>query len=115
MVLVLIGNTLVLHSIAGDEALRDASTQFARGYAQDAICTKVAIANHEAYQCSLAGANLLGRSVSGNAVFLRASANVFPVFCVATTDSAARDVLNNPHSTYSEKLYAPRVLAQENE
>jgi hypothetical protein len=113
--LVLIGNTVLLHLIDGDDAFQEASTQFARGYAQSTHCAKAAIANHNAYQCTLAGANLLGHSVSGNAIFVRASSNVFPVFCVATTDSSARDILNNQHSTYLQKTYARQVLAQEDE
>ena len=113
--LVLVGNSLVLHFGDNDDAFRAAATQFARNYAQSANCTKTTIANHSAYQCNLAGGNLLGRAVSGNAVFLRDSSNIFPVFCVANTDSWARDTLNNAYASWQQKARARQILAQEDQ
>jgi len=111
--MVMVGTSLVLHFGDSDDAFRDAAAQFARNYAQSANCTKTSIANHSAYQCTLAGGNLIGRAVSGTAVFLRDSKNIFPVFCVANTDSWARDTLNDPDATWQDKARARRVLAQE--
>lgn len=113
--LVLAGNSIVTHWGNSDDAFLDAVTQFAHGYADSANCTKTTVANHNAYQCSLAGARLLGHSVSGNAVFIAGSSHIFPVFCMAGTDSRARDVVNDPHSTYQQKMHAKQVLAQEDE
>ena len=47
---------------ASDDAFEDAATQFARGYAPSANCTKTTVAKHNAYQCGLAAANLLGHT-----------------------------------------------------
>lgn len=113
--LVLVGNPIVLPWGNNDDAFRDAATQFSRGYAPSAHCTKIALANRSAYQCSLAGANLQGRPISGSATFILDSSHIFPVFCVAATDSRARDILNEPHSSYRSKMNARQVLAQEEE
>jgi hypothetical protein len=111
--LVLIGNPIVLGFGSSDDAFHDSATQFASGYAPSAHCNQVTVRDHGAYQCSLAGANLLGRSVSGNAWFLLDSGHIFPIFCVGPTDSGARDILNDPNSTYRSKMSAQRVLAQQ--
>lgn len=112
--LTLVGNSIILQGDT-DDAFRDASVQFARNYAQSANCTQTTVANHNAYQCMLAGANLAGRSVGGTALFLRDARNLYPLFCVATTDSNARDVLNNQYASYLQKMHARQVLAQETE
>jgi hypothetical protein len=113
--LVLVGNPVVLSTASDDEAFRDMASKFARIYAQSATCTQASVENRKAYQCGLAGAKLLGHSVSGNAVFVRGQSNIVPVFCVAFTDSRARDVLNDPYSSSSMKQWARDVLAHEDE
>jgi len=113
--LVMIGTPLVVHFGDSDDAFGDASTQFARNYAQSATCTKTTYANHSAYQCGLAGGKLAGRDVGGKAIFLRDSSNIFPVLCVANTDTWARDTLKNPYSTLQAKAHARQVLAQQEE
>jgi len=113
--LVLVGNPLVLSPASGDDAFRDAASQFAHTYAQSATCTQTSIDSRKAYQCGLAGAKLLGHSVSGNAVFVRGADHIVPVFCVAYTDSRARDVVNDPHANSSMKQWARDVLAHEDE
>ncbi len=115
MPLVLVGSTLVLQPATSDDAFRDAATKFTSGYEGSAQCSKTTLANHDAYQCGLAGAKLLGHSVSGTALFIRGGGNIFPVFCVANSDSHARDILNDPNSTPSEKMWAKRNLTQEEE
>jgi hypothetical protein len=113
--LVLAGNPVVLSAASDDDAFRQMASQFAHVYAQSATCTQTSLANRKAYQCGLAGAKLLGHSVSGKAVFVRGSHSVVPVFCVAFTDSRARDVLNDPHSSSSMKRWAQESLAHEDE
>jgi len=112
--LVLAGSPIVQH-LEGDDAFHDAATQFARAYSPSANCTKTTIVGRNAYQCSLAGANLLGHSVSGNAVLVRGTSGILPVLCVANTESRARDMLNNPHATYKQKKYAREVMAHEDQ
>ena len=114
MPLVMVGNTLVLETTS-DDAFRDAAKQFVSGYGGTTSCSKTSLANHGAYQCNLAGARLAGHSVSGTALFIRGTGNIFPVFCVANGDSQARDTLNDPTSSYSQKMWARRTLAQEDE
>lgn len=111
--LVLVGNPIVIKFGQNEEAFREAATQFARTYLQSAKCAQTTLANHSAYQCGLAGANLLGHSVSGQAVVIRGSVNIFPVMCVAPTDSRARDILNNPHSSYASKTNARLAIEHE--
>jgi hypothetical protein len=96
-----------------DAAFHDAAVQFASLYLMSAKCTKTTVAEHDAYQCGLAGANLIGRRVSGNAMFVRVAGNIYPIFCTAPTDSRERDILNDPHSSYQDKLYARANLDRE--
>jgi hypothetical protein len=113
--IVMAGTPVVLRSDVSDDAFRDAAIQFARGYAQSATCTKTALGSYNAYQCGLAGANLGGHTVSGNAMFVQSSNNMFPVFCVASTDSRARDLFNDPHSTFRQKQSARQVMDREDQ
>jgi hypothetical protein len=113
--LVLVGNPVVLPAADGDEAFHDMATKIARIYAQSSTCTQSTVAGRKAYQCGLAGASLLGRRVSGSAVFVRGSLNIVPVFCVAPTESRARDTFNNAHSNYQQKQWARDVMDQEDE
>ncbi|HLW85933.1 MAG TPA: hypothetical protein VKR60_12020 [Candidatus Sulfotelmatobacter sp.] len=113
--LVLVGNPVVLPPGSGDDAFGDAASQIAHIYAPSATCTPATVAGHKAYQCGLAGATLLGRKVGGNAVFVRGSRNMIPVFCVAPTDSRARDMYNNPHSNSRQKAYAKQVMEREDQ
>jgi len=112
---VLVGNPMVLKFGQNEDAFREAATQFAHTYLQSAKCAQATIANHNAYQCDLAGANLLGHPVSGQAVVIKGSSNIFPVMCVAPTDSRARDVLNSPTSSYSMKRSARLALEREDQ
>ena len=113
--IVLLGTALVDHFPSNDAFLQDTATQLTRLYTESAKCTKTSTANHGASQCGLAAATLLGQRVSGNAVFVRALGNIYPVFCVTATDSRAREILNNPHSNYHEKAWARESLAREDE
>jgi hypothetical protein len=112
---ILVGTPMVFQWGDNEGAFLDASTKVARLYSQSAKCSKITVAEHTAYQCNLAGANLLGRTVSGNAVFVKGSHNIYPVFCVAPTDSRARDVLNDPHSSFKAKAYAKEALDREDQ
>lgn len=112
--LVLAGSPILQH-MEGDDAFHDAATQFARAYAPSANCTKTTVVGRNAYQCSLAGANLLGHSVSGNAVLVQGTIGIVPVLCVANTESRARDILNNPHASYKAKKYAREVMEHEDQ
>ena len=111
--MVLVGNPIVLKFGLNDDAFREAANQFAHTYLASAKCAPASVSKHSAYQCGLAGANLLGQSVSGQAVIVRGSSNLFPVLCVAPTDSRARDILNNPRSTYAAKTNARSTLEHE--
>jgi len=108
--LILLAKPVALTGENGDAAFHDAATQFAHVYSQSARCTRTTLGNHEAYQCKIEAANLLGQRVSGNAIFLRGSGNVYPVFCLSPTDSRARDIVNDPHSTPSQKTSARQTL-----
>jgi len=110
--LIFVGNPVVLQSGKNDDAFADASTQLARAYSQSAKCAKTILANYSAYQCTLAGASLLGRSVSGNAVFVRGSNKIIPVFCVAPTSSRERDTLNDAHASDQPKRDAQESLTR---
>jgi hypothetical protein len=111
----LIGAPIVGHWENNEDAFQEAATQFARQYAQSSKCTKASVDSHGSYQCTLAAANLLGRRVSGNAILVRGSGNIYPVVCVAPTDSRSRDILNDPSSTVSLKIAARRSLDREEE
>ncbi len=111
--MVFVGNTVVLSG--GDDAFNDTATQFAKHYAQSATCTKATIAEHEAYRCGLAEATLQGHSVGGNAVFVRVANNVYPLMCLATTESHARDIANSANASVNQKVHARQVVAQEDE
>jgi hypothetical protein len=112
--LVLAGTPIVLH-LENDDAFAEASRQFAHGYSESANCTKTRVAGHNAYQCSLAGARLLGHSVSGNVVLVQGAGGILPVLCVANTESRARDILNDPRASYKAKKYARAVMAHEDQ
>jgi len=112
--LVLAGTPVGLH-FGSDDAFREAAIQFAHIYAPSASCTQTTLANRAVYQCGLAGANLLRQRVSGNALFLQGSGSVVPVFCVASTDSRARDIFNDPHSTLQQKKSARQIMDQEDQ
>jgi len=110
--MVLVGDPLVLHA-AGEEAFHDTANQFVRPYAPSATCAQATVAHQGAYQCSLAGANVLGHLVSGSAVLVHISDTVYPVLCGASGDSRVRDTLNDPRSSYAQKAQARRLLDQE--
>jgi hypothetical protein len=96
--IVLLGTPIVAHFEDSDVAFQDAATQFSHLYAQSASCAKATIANHSAYECGLAVANLVGQRVSGNAVFVRSLGKIYPVFCVAPSDSGTRDYMNGTNN-----------------
>lgn len=110
--LVFVGNAIVIHE-PGEDALNDVATQFVKHYAQSVTCNKSTVAGHPAYSCGLAAANLQGHSVGGNAIFVRIANNVYPLMCVATTESSARDTVNDPHASLKAKLRARQVLVEE--
>jgi hypothetical protein len=109
----LVGTPIAVHWKNNDDAFRDAATQFARLYAQSASCTKTTIADHAAYQCGLAAANLLETRVAGNAVFVLGSGNMYPVFCVAPSESQSRDILNDPNANSGTKEWSRKTLDRE--
>ncbi len=111
--MVLVGTPVVDRWAGSDAAFEEAATRFARLYAQSSNCTKTSIASHDAYQCSLAAASLLSQQVSGNAVFVRAAGYMYPVLCVAPTESSARDTLNNARSNSAAKGSARQSLDHE--
>jgi hypothetical protein len=112
-VVVLVGTPMVFAWGGSDTAFHDAAVQFAGLYLPSAKCTKTTLSEHAAYQCGLAGANLLGRHISGNAMFVQVGGNIYPIFCAAPTDSRARDILNDPHSSFRDKQYAREALERE--
>lgn len=113
--IILVGSPIVAHFGASDDAFHDAATQFVRVYAQSANCTKATVAKRSAYQCSMAAANLTGQLVGGNAVFVMGSGVMYPVFCVAPSDSNLRDYINNKHTTEGSKQLAEEGLGKEND
>jgi hypothetical protein len=110
---VMVGNPLVDHWGDSDDAFHDAAVHFAKIYAPTSVCSKTTVANHQAYECSLAGARLVDTSVSGNAVFVKAAGHIYPVFCVAKTESSARDTLNNPNANPYLKVDAKVQVERE--
>lgn len=113
--IVLIGTPIAVHFQNNDAAFEDTATQFSHLYAQTASCSKTTVANHNAYQCGLAAANLMGTRVSGNAVFVLGSGSVYPVFCVVPSDSMARDVLNNKYGSTRTKEGWQKNLSREDD
>jgi hypothetical protein len=111
--IILVGSPIVAHFGASDDAFHDAATQFVRVYAQSANCTKATVAKHSAYQCGMAAANLSGQLVGGNAVFVMGAGVIYPVFCVAPTDSNLRDYINNKHTSEGPKQLAEEGLGKE--
>ena len=111
--LVLVGTPMAARWENDDAAFEETVTKFAHLYSESAHCAKVTIANHTAYQCGLAAANLLGSQVSGNAVFMMAAGNIYPVFCVSPTDSRSRDLLNNARASSSVKDWSRENLDRE--
>ena len=114
-VVVLVGTPMVFAWGGSDTAFHDAAAQFAGLYLPSAKCTKTTLSEHAAYQCGLAGASLLGRHISGNALFVQVGGNIYPVFCAAPTDSRERDILNDPHSSFRDKQFAKTALEREDQ
>ena len=110
---VLVGVPIVAHFGNNDDAFQDAATQFVRVYAQSANCSKATVASHEAYQCSMAAANLQGQHMSGNAVFVMGAGVIYPVFCVVPSDSSTRDYINSKRTNAVSKQYAEESLGRE--
>jgi len=110
---VLVGTPVAVHWQNNDDAFHDAATQFARLYAQSANCTKTTIADHAAYRCGLGAANLLDTRVSGNAVFVLGSGNIYPVLCVTPSESQSRDILNDPNANSGIKEWSRKNLDRE--
>jgi hypothetical protein len=114
-VVVLAGTPMVSAWGNNDTAFHDAAVQFASLYLTSAKCTKTTYGEHAAYQCGLAGASLLGRHISGNAMFVQVGGYIYPVFCAAPTDSRERDILNDPNSTFRDKQNARAALEREDQ
>jgi len=112
--MVLLGTPVVAHFENNDTAFQETALKFAHLYADQANCTKGTVAGHDAYQCGLAVANLLGQRVTGNAVFVRSLGNIYPVFCVTPSDSNSRDFINTT-PTYYNKAWAEKSLQKETE
>ncbi len=112
--IVLLGTPIVAHFENNDAAFQDAATQFSHLYAQSASCTKATVANHNAYQCGMAAATLLGQHVAGNAVFVRSSGNIYPVFCLAPSDSHTRDWMNDTNNAVV-KSWGAKSLQREDD
>jgi len=113
--IVLVGTPIVARWGNNEEAFQDAANQFARLYAQSANCTKTKVADHGAYECSMAAATLLGERVTGNAVFVRSAGNVYPLFCMTPSESRARDTLNNKRVDRSTREWATENLGREDD
>jgi len=111
--IVLVGTPVVAHWGKDDDAFQDAVRHFARLYTPSANCTKTTVANHAAYQCGMAAATLLGGHVTGKAVFVRASGNMYPLFCLAPSDSRSRDLINSARADRRTKTWARESLDRE--
>lgn len=111
--ILLVGTPIIAHFGNNDDAFHDTATQFVHLYAQSANCSKATVDSHAAYQCSMAAGNLLGQVVGGNAVFVRASGYMYPVFCLAPTDSGSRDYINKENAI--AKQWARESLEREEE
>jgi hypothetical protein len=111
--LVLVGTPIAFHWQTNDAAFHDAAANFSHLYAPSSKCEKNTIENRAAYRCSLANASLSGTRVSGNAVFALGSDNIYPLFCVTTTDGQAHDILSDPHASNSAKQKARKALESE--
>lgn len=111
--IVLVGTPIVSRWENNDVAFQEAATKFSHLYAQSASCLKTTIAGHDAYQCGLAAANLLGQRVTGNAVFFHDTGRIYPVFCVTPSDSQSRDYINNTRVSSSMKDDARETLKRE--
>ena len=111
--IVLVGTPIVAQFGENEDAFQNTAAQFVHLYAQSSNCTKSSFDNHGAYECSMAAANLLGQLVSGNAIFVRAAGYVYPVFCVAPSDSRSRDLLNGKRVSANTKTWARESLDRE--
>lgn len=112
---VLLGTPLVVHFEDSDTAFRDEALKFSHVYSDEVTCTKATVANHRAYQCSMAVAKLLGNRVTGAAVLVRAGQSVYPVFCGTSADSNARDTLNGGGINWETRHDAEMRLATEHD
>jgi hypothetical protein len=113
--MVMVGNSVLFPGSNSDEAFEDYAARFARMYATSPGCTQTMAGGHTAYQCGLSSANLLGHVVSGTALFVRGSKSIFPVLCVAPTESWARDLYNSSNSTYRQKRWATQIMQKEDQ
>jgi hypothetical protein len=112
--IVLLGSPIVVNFAGNDSAFQEAATQFAHQYAQSASCTQATVASHNAYQCGLAAATMLGQRVTGHAVFVQSQGNIYPVFCVAPSDSRSRDSMNTAPNAVV-KSWAQKSLQKEDD
>jgi len=112
--MVMVGNPVLFSHTNSDEGFEDFAARFAGIYSATPGCTKISVASHNAYQCALSKATLLGHEVSGNAVFVRGAKSIFPVLCVASSESYARNVYNKSQS-YKQKNAAYQVMQREDE
>ena len=111
---VLLGNPIVAHFENNEDAFQETALKFSHLYADQANCAKATVAGHNAYDCAMAVANLMGQRVTGSAVFLRSLGNIYPVFCVTPSDSGSRDYINTT-PTYYNKVWAEKSLQKETE
>jgi hypothetical protein len=111
--MVVVGNPVLFSGSNSDEAFQDFAARITGTYAPSTGCTKITVGGHGTYQCGLSKANLLGHVVSGNAVFVRGAKSIFPVLCVATTESWVRDVYNDPRSNSVQKSRALKGVQQQ--
>ena len=111
--IVLVGAPIVAHFSNNDDAFHDAATQFVKVYAQSVNCAKGTVATLPAFRCSMGAAHLNGQMVGGDAVFVMGSGVMYPVFCVAPTDSGSRDYINSKRVSEGAKEWAQESLSRE--
>jgi len=112
---VLLGTPLVVHFDDSDTAFHDEALKFSHVYSDEVSCMKATVANHRAYQCSMAMATLLGKRVTGSAVLVRSGQNVYPLFCGTSADSNARDLVNKGGINWETRHDAELRLATEHD
>jgi len=113
--MVMIGSPVLFSGTNNDEGFEDFAARFAGTYSSSPGCTKTSVGGHGAYQCALSKATLLGKEVSGNAMFVRGAKSIYPVLCVAPSESYARDAYNRNPSNYNLRKAAARAMQRDDQ